>query len=102
MKKYIFTYNQMDGRVISYSIGLNEVSEKFKQIELEVTPEEYEMIQQNYELFTRNGKLVCEKSQRIIDDEKEKQIEKAKKVLQEKGDSISIKELSNLLLQIIG
>ena len=103
MKK-VFLYDKQTGRVASYSDGMNEVPDKFAQLELEVTDVQYNLILLNYDLWVKKGKLVIEKPERIIKEEKLKSFEEAKETLIKKRDEgkiASLEELQNLLLKII-
>lgn len=100
--KFFFQYSLEDNRVVSYSKGKNEMPDKFLQLELEVTKEEFQKMQRNYLLFIRDGKLVLEKTKAIINEEKVEALELLKRNLREKQknqDKITVEELADLILQ---
>lgn len=100
--RFWFYYNLIDGRVASYSEGKNDMP-KFLQIELEVTEKDYEKMRQNYKLYIRDGKLICEKPQRIMDEEEKEKKQNAKDELVEKlkDSKVQLKDIKDLLLQLI-
>ena len=98
--KFYFQFDE-SGRVASYSDDTNLMSEKFTQQQLEITEDQYKKLKQNYIAWVCNNSLILEKPQHVITEEKQKKAEQARNQLIEKGDKITVKELKDLLLQII-
>ena len=100
--KFFFLYNPQDGKVASYSEGEN-VSDKFSQVELEVTQEQHEKMLKNYLLFIRNDELEFEKTPDILDEES---VQKKKLLVNDIKSKIkdipaNQQEVINLLLDLI-
>ena len=85
-----FLYNPEDGRVASYSEGSNE-STKFHQIKLDVSDSDLILMKQNYDLYIKNNALQCVKPQKVMDNEKNQELEIVKKVFTEKVKSGDVK-----------
>lgn len=96
--KLFFTYRLKDEIVVSYSTGLNKVSENFKQVELDITDEQFALIKSGYRLYYKD-KLIFEKTEAMKEDDKKNAREDIKQILMEKKSKLSIEELTDLLIQ---
>lgn len=87
-------YNKETGLVASYSEGANK-TDSFDQIELEITEEQLEMIQQNNILYIKDGNLD------IIETEKNKGLKSKQEFFEkaQKGE-VEVEDITNYLAKI--
>jgi hypothetical protein len=97
MNTFYFQYNDQ-GHVASYSEN-SQGTDVLSEIQLPVDDLTYALIQQNYDLYIQDNQLVCVKPQRIIDEEKQAQIDALKGKLIE--GTATNNDIQTILLNLI-
>ena len=95
MKELFFAYRR-NGQVVSYSDSPNEYG-VLGQMKFDITAEQYEMIKRGCTLSIEDGKLICEKSPRMLKEESEEKKRKIREALIEKKDKNEKVEVDELI-----
>lgn len=96
-----FIYDKKTTEVKMYSQGKNQFSNSnFIEVEYSPTADEIEKIEQNYKLFWKD-KLILEKNDWILKDEKKQAIEKLKKDIQGETTVNGLKDKITSLIDLL-
>ena len=99
--KFYFYYDQL-GRVACHSEQPIEAS-KFSVVHLDVTSDQLEFIKRNYCLYIRENKLFWEKTESIINEEKNQALEEEANLIKSKilNENVTLDDVVSLLLKMI-
>ena len=92
----MYFYYDNNGVVTMYSDGENQTI--LNKIRLTPTSDEIDKLELNYKSFIKNNKLVLEKPDWLISEEKEQQKQNLKKQLESVN---TIKDLKNILKELL-